>query len=80
MFDRLTTHPSESSHADVNGWLDKLKHHIPRAAYLDLQAAVDKLAGFENYQELRFNSQSHILEKENAQCLNASTAPVSMSS
>lgn len=80
IYKRITSIPDGSLHYDVNGWLEKLKHHIPRAAYLDLQAVVDKLAGFENYQELCFNSQCHILEKENTQCLNASTAPASMSS
>lgn len=54
MPDRLTTLPSGSPHADVNGWLDKLKHRIPRAAYLDLQAAVDKLAFIEDLHEVRW--------------------------
>ena len=80
IYKRITSIPDGSLHYDVNGWLEKLKLSIPRAAYLDLQAAVDKLAGFENYQELRFNSQRHIIEKENSQCLNASTAPASKSS
>lgn len=53
MSDRITTAHLGSSHADVNGWLEKLKHSIPRAAYLDLQAAIDKLASFEDLQEMR---------------------------
>ena len=65
MSDRITTAHLGSSHADVNGWLEKLKHSIPRAAYLDLQAAIDKLAIFEDQHEIRWPHVSAQREKEN---------------
>lgn len=51
IYKRITSIPDGSLHYDVNGWLEKLKLSIPRAAYLDLMTAIDKLGYYENCTE-----------------------------